>query len=138
MVLANELLAWVRQRIQEPLTNLGAQDVRVANITYTKQGDFTYYERHVNPTNYQPEDFDARWSESGKALELYKGDDKWFSWYPQGRQNSRNQNQLHFHGENHLTPDADAPNRFDFMLGEYGTIEFNVMLNALLPLVDDN
>lgn len=134
--LGYELLEWVANRIQEPLYNLGAKEVRVARLIYTKAGDFTYYERVSDPTHYQPDLYRYKWSENGNALELHRDGLKWFSWYPQGRLNSKNQNQLHFHGENHLMPDEDSLSRFSFRLGLPAQISFEEMLEVLLPLVD--
>lgn len=134
--LSHELLTWVTNRIQEPLHNLGATEVRIARLIYTKLGDFTYYERVSDPKLYNPDLYSYQWSDNGIALELYRNDSKWFSWYPQGRLNSKNQNQLHFHGENHLIPEEDSPNRFNFHLGKPAQISFEQLLDVLLPLVD--
>lgn len=137
-ILGGELLDWVRNRIEEPKTNLGAKEVRIARIIYTKSGDFTYYERLVDPTLYDPATYTWKWSSKGNALEGYKGDEKWFSWYPQGRRGAKNQNQLHYHGENRLIPPEGSGNRHDFSLGRPAQIDFNDMLNALLNLIEKN
>jgi hypothetical protein len=99
-ILGKELLSWVSDRIQQPRIILGAEQVRTARLIYTVSGDFTYYEREADPGNFDPRDYSWQWSSRGNALEGYKNNIRWFSWYPQGRQNTKNQNQLHFHGEN--------------------------------------
>ena len=135
-ILGDELLDWVRNRIEEPKMILGAKEVRVARIIYTKSGDFTYYERLVDPTLYDPGAYTWGWSSRGNALEGYKGSEKWFSWYPQGRRGTKNQNQLHYHGENKLIPPGGSGNRHDFSLGRHAQIDFNDMVNALLHLIE--
>lgn len=136
-ILAQELLEWVRNRIQEPKVNLRAKEIHIARIIYTKTGDFTYYERLTDPTLYNPDNYTWQWSVKGNALELYQNEVKWFAWYPQGRLNTKNQNQLHFHGENHLIPTLGASNRLDFQLGQYGRLSLEKMAEALSPLLDD-
>ena len=137
-ILGDELLDWVRNRIEEPKTILGAKEVRVARIIYTKSGDFTYYERPVDPALYDSAAYTWKWSGKGNALEGYKDDEKWFSWYPQGRRGTKNQNQLHYHGENKLIPLGGSGNRHDFSLGRHAQIDFNDMINALLSLIEKN
>lgn len=135
--LGRELLEWVQRRINEPRTVLKAEHVHVARIVYSQIGNFTYYERDVSGDPHNPQDFTWRWSSKGNALEgYYLGERKWFSWYPQGRRSTRNQNQVHFHGENVLMPDASAPNRYDFHLGEHARITFDTFMTALQPLLD--
>ena len=136
-ILGHELLHWVRNRIQEPITILGAEEVRIARLLYTKFGDFTYYERLSDSSQFLPENYTFGWSERGNALEVYRNQRKWFSWYPQGRYSTKNQNQLHFHGVNYLMPEIGASNRVDFQLGEPAQIPFDQMVQALLPLVQD-
>lgn len=135
--LGKELLEWVQQRINEPRAILGAEHVHVARIVYSKTGSFTYYERDVSNDPHDPKDFTWRWSNEGNALEgYYWGEHKWFSWYPQGRRNTRNQNQVHFHGENALMPSIDALNRYDFYLGQHARIPFDKFISVLQPLLD--
>lgn len=135
--LGYELLDWVRHRIMEPIESLNTKEVRVARLIYTKDGTFTYYERLVSPDLYQPKDYVWRWSEKGNALEGYKGDQKWFSWYPQGRDGTRNQNQLHDHGENILIPSSGTSSRHDFSLGPPSQIDFEHFFNAIQPLIEN-
>lgn len=135
-LLGAELLAWVWQRINQPREVLGAEKIRVARIIYSRLGQFTYYERDVTTDPYDPNDFVWRWSSKGKALEGFYKDRRWFSWYPQGRLATRNQNQLHFHGENDLIPKAGAPNRYDFNLGEPAQVSFDKFMTVVQPLFD--
>ena len=135
--LGHELLIWVQARIQEPQNLLGAEEVRIARLIYTRHGDFTYYERLSEPSLYSPEKYDWRWSIKGNALEGYHESQKIFSWYPQGRRGTKNQNQLHYHGENLLIPPIDAPTRFDFSLGEPGQIEFDIFITTILTLLKE-
>jgi hypothetical protein len=135
-LLGRELLAWVRIRIEEPMHILGAQEVRVARLLYTRRGDFTYYERISDPNLYLPEDYHWQWSSKGNALEGYREGQKCFSWYPQGRRGTKNQNQLHYHGENLLIPSVNALNRFDFTLGEPAQIEFDALITTILALLE--
>jgi hypothetical protein len=137
-ILGHELLAWVRNRIEEPKTILGAKEVRIARVIYTKSGDFTYYERLVDPTLYDPNADRWQWSSQGNALEGYRHDVKWFSWYPQGRLGTKNQNQLHYHGENQLIPAKDSASRHDFRLGQHAQIDFDAMVTALLQIIEGN
>lgn len=134
-ILGNELLAWVRSRIEEPKAFLGAREVRIARLIYTRAGDFSYYERLSEPSHYLPEDYSWQWSSKGNALEGYRAGEKAFSWYPQGRRATKNQNQLHYHGENLLIPTPNSPNRFDFSLGKAGQIEFDVFITKILELL---
>jgi hypothetical protein len=135
--LGDELLYWVRSRIEEPKQRLNAVEVRVARLIYTVGGQFIYYERHSIVAVFDPSDYQWQWSAAGNALQGYRNGQHWFSWYPQGRQNSKNQNQLHFHGENALIPTMGSPNRMDFTLGQYGQISFDRMLNAINKLLED-
>ena len=136
--LGKELLAWVHHRINEPRTVLGATHVRVARVVYSRGGNFIYYERDVSGDPQESKDFVWRWSSKGNALEgYYLGKHKWFSWYPQGRRTTRNQNQVHFHGENALAPRAESPNRYDFYLGEPARIPFDKFMITLQPLLDE-
>lgn len=134
--LGSELLDWVRNRVQEPVSILNAREVRVARIIYTRAGDFIYYERLVDPTLYDPESYRWQWSSKGNALEGYRDGDKWFSWYPQGRQGTKNQNQLHYHGENQHIPPVGSASRHDFRLGKHARITFDAMVEALLQLIE--
>ncbi|GEM_PF-4562321 len=134
--LGAELLAWVHARINEPKALLGAEQVRVARIIYTQIGSFTYYERDTAHDPYDPSQFSWIWSTKGNALEGYYENKKWFSWYPQGRLQTKNQNQLHFHGENAFIPPAGAANRHDFYLGKFGRITFDDFMKAMLPIVN--
>ncbi|MDX2077640.1 MAG: hypothetical protein SFZ02_14520 [bacterium] len=136
--LGDELLEWVRNRIEEPKILLGAKEVRVARIIYTKQGDFTYYERLMDINHYLSQDYEWHWSSKGNALEGYRNRVKWFSWYPQGRQGTKNQNQLHYHGENTFLPSVGSKNRHDFRLGTHAQIPFDKMFVALLNLIDQH
>jgi len=133
-LLGHELLEWVKHRVEEPKKLLGAIDVHVARLIYNTKGTFTYYERLSTIDIYDPTHYMWKWSSKGHALEGFRHNERWFSWYPQGREKSKNQNQLHFHGENYLIPDIGLPNRYDFELGEYGQIPFEKMLAALVPL----
>lgn len=136
--LGDELLTWVQNRIEEPKQLLGAKEIRVARIIYTKNGNFTYYERLMNAEHYLLSDYEWQWSIKGNALEGYRNGAKWFSWYPQGRQGTKNQNQLHYHGENTLIPQVDSKSRYDFYLGEHSQIPFDKMVNALLNLIEEH
>jgi hypothetical protein len=135
-LLGAELLAWVQERIEQPKKILNAKEVKIARMIYTKSGNFTYYERLVDSSKYDPSLYRWQWSEKGNALEGYQGDHKWFSWYPQGRFGTKNQNQLHDHGENRLIPVENATNRHDFVLGKHAQFEFDEMIIALLQLLD--
>jgi hypothetical protein len=134
--LGHELLEWMRQRITQPYQWPHIKEVRVARVLYTKRGEFTYYERAVASQTDVPDLQSWRWSEAGNALEGYLGNVKWLSWYPQGRQNTRNQNQLHFHGENELIPPPGASNRIDFSMGSPARISFDEIITLLKPLVE--
>lgn len=136
--LGNELLTWVQNRIEEPKQQLGAKEVRVARIIYTKDGHFTYYERLMDMMHYLPSDYQWRWSIKGNALEGYRNHEKWFSWYPQGRQGTKNQNQLHYHGENMLIPAVGDKSRYDFYLGSHAQVPFDKMVNVLLKLIEEH
>lgn len=137
-ILGEELLTWVKHRIDEPKTILGAKEVRISRIIYTKSGDFIYYERIVDPNLYDPKHYKWKWSERGNALEGSKNGEKWFSWYPQGRQGAKNQNQLHYHGENKLIPPIESKSRYDFRLGQHAQISFDDAFRELLKLIERN
>jgi len=134
--LGSEILMWVRNRIEEPKARLGAKEVHIARIIYTREGNFTYYERVDDATYYLSDDYSWHWSLKGNALEGYRKGKKWFSWYPQGRLGSKNQNQLHYHGENVLIPIEGSPNRHDFYLGIPSKIPFDAMVKSLLELIE--
>lgn len=137
--LGRELLEWVWRRINEPKTVLEANQVRVARVIYSQIGNFTYYERDVSTDPHDPQMFTWKWSNGGKALEGYYSEypeRQWFSWYPQGRLGTRNQNQLHFHGENKFIPSEGALNRYDFYLGKHARISFDDFMGVLQPLID--
>lgn len=136
-ILGRELLDWVQHRINEPRTMLGASRVHIARVVYSNIGNFIYYERNVENDSLNYENFTWRWSNKGNALEGYYFERKWFSWYPQGREKTRNQNQVHFHGENALIPESGAPNRHDFYLGKHAQISFSKFMDTLQPLLDD-
>jgi hypothetical protein len=137
-VLGYELLEWVRNRIEEPKQIYDATFVKLSRIIYTKRGEFTYYERIEDPTLHNPQLYTWQWSEKGNALEGYHNNEKWFSWYPQGRRGTKNQNQLHYHGENKLIPPIGSFARHDFVLGRYSQIGFDEFMNAILKLIDEN
>lgn len=134
-ILGNELLEWVRKRIQEPREEFGAKHIKVARIVYTRDGNFTYYERHVDPDQYDPSLHYWEWRFEGSALNGYLNEEKWFSWYPQGRSSTRNQNQLHFHGEWILMPERGSPDRHDFILGPPAQINFSDFIQVMAPLI---
>jgi hypothetical protein len=134
--LGYEVLKWVRNRIDEPKQKFDVDAVRVARIIYTRNGDFTYYERVEDEQHFLPEDYSWRWSaKAGKALEGYRHGERWFSWYPQGRINTRNQNQLHFHGENRLIPPFESSSRYDFSLGVPARIALDTVIDLIAPLL---